>query len=199
MAGFDLRLRTAIDAAEAVFARSGYGGASMRDIASAAGMSIAGLYYYLPSKQRALELVCERAFGALLDSLDVAVVAAAPPEAKLRAFVRDHLRFVVEHPAAFRVLLYDMDSLEGQARNAIQERRRRYFARAADLVVAVAQAQPSAVSSRVATAALFGMMNWTPMWHHADGGTDVAGIADQMGELFLRGVAPAPCVAEVVA
>lgn len=199
MAGFDLRLRAALDAAEAVFARSGYGGASMRDVASAAGMSIAGLYYYLPSKQRALELVCERAFGALLASLDDAVAAATSPDAKLRAFVRGHLRFVIEHPEAFRVLLYGMDALEGHARNAILERRRRYFGRAADLVIAVAQAQPSAVSTRVATAALFGMMNWTPMWHHPDGDADVAAVADQMYELFLRGIAPSALPAEVMA
>jgi|SRR5271166_725885 len=199
MAGFDLRLREALDAAEAVFARKGYGSASMRDIASAAGMSIAGLYYYLPSKQRALELVCERAFGTLLDSLDEAIAAAMAPDAKLRAFVRGHLRFVIEHPEAFRVLLYGMDALEGQARNAIQERRRRYFARATDLVIAVGQAQPSVVSTRVATAALFGMMNWTPMWHHADGAADVSAIADQMYEIFLRGIAPSPLAEEVVA
>lgn len=199
MAGFDLRLREALDAAEAVFARKGYGSASMRDIASAAGMSIAGLYYYLPSKQRALELVCERAFGTLLDSLDEAIAAAMAPDAKLRAFVRGHVRFVIEHPEAFRVLLYGMDALEGQARNAIQERRRRYFARATDLVIAVGKAQPSVVSTRVATAALFGMMNWTPMWHHADGAADVSAIADQMYEIFLRGIAPSPLHEEVVA
>ena len=92
-----------------------------------------------------------------------------------------------------------MDSLEGAAREAVHERRRRYFARAADLVIAVQQAEPSAVSTRVATAALFGMMNWTPMWHHAGGDGDVAGIAEQMYELFLRGVAPTALAREVVA
>ena len=196
---FGMRLIIALDAAESVFAGKGYGGASMRDIANVAGMSIAGLYYYLPSKQRALELVCDRAFDGLLAALDGAIAAADSPEAKLRAFVRDHLRFVVEHPDAFRVLLYDMDSLEGPARQAVQERRRRYFARALDLVMAVQQSEPSPISTRVATAALFGMMNWTPMWHHADGDPDVAGIAEQMYELFLRGVAPSALPAEVVA
>ncbi|HME81667.1 MAG TPA: TetR family transcriptional regulator [Candidatus Eremiobacteraceae bacterium] len=198
MASFDQRLLTALDAAEAVFAGKGYDGASMRDIAGAAGMSIAGLYYYLPSKQHALELVCERAFGALFDSLDRAVAGAAAPDAKLRAFMRGHLRFVVAHPGAFRVLLYDMDALEGQARSAIQERRRRYFARATELVMSVARSQPSPVSSRVATGALFGMMNWTPMWQHGGDAAEAAAIADQMCELYLRGITP-PQATEVVA
>jgi len=198
MASFDQRLLTALDAAEAVFAGKGYDGASMRDIAGAAGMSIAGLYYYLPSKQRALEMVCERAFGALHDALESATASATTPDATLRAFVRGHLRFVVQHPGAFRVLLYDMDALEGQARNAIQERRRRYFARATELVTGVARLRPSAVSSRVATGALFGMMNWTPMWQHGGDAADAAAIADQMCELYLRGIAP-PQVSEVVA
>ncbi len=199
MTGFDRRLSVALDAAEAVFARRGYGGASMRDIARAAHMSIAGLYYYLPSKQHALELICTRAFVALSESLDRSIASPSTPEAKLRAFVRGHLRFVFEHPSAFRVLLWGIDSLEGPARGAIQERRRRYFARASDLVIAVAQEQPSSVSSRVATAALFGMMNWTPMWHRADGSADVAGIAGQMCDLFMRGIITSPRATEVVA
>jgi hypothetical protein len=43
------------------------------------------------------------------------------------------------------------------------------------------------------------MMNWTPMWHHAGDSNDVAGIAEQMYELFLRGVAPSALASEVVA
>jgi TetR/AcrR family transcriptional regulator, cholesterol catabolism regulator len=191
---YHIRALGALDAAEKVFARRGFGEATMREIADAAGISVAGLYYYLPGKQHALYLSCERAFRRLIRGLDRALTSSADPREQLRAFVRGHLEFVIGQPNAFRVLLRDMDALEGEDRVVIVELRRQYFSRAADLVIAVQQqAELSTASTRVATAALFGMMNWTPMWHHDVSDDDAASVADQMTELFLHGVtAPSP-------
>jgi AcrR family transcriptional regulator len=178
-----------LDAAERIFARRGFGQATMREIADEARISIAGLYYYLPCKQRALYLSCERAFRQLLERLDRAVATAATPHEQLKAFVQGHLEFVIRYPSAFRVLLRDMDALIGEDRAAVWELRRQYFSRAGDLVIAVQQQRkPSTVSTRVATAALFGMMNWTPMWRHEIEDGEAARIADQMTQLFLHGV-----------
>ena len=187
MKAFESRLRTALDAAERVFAEKDYGDATMRDVAAAAGLSIAGLYYYLPSKQRALFLICERAFAALAAGLDRALAASHDPQAQFRAFVRAHVGFIMGRPNAYRALLH-ADSLEGDERAIVFESRRRYFARVADLVIAVQQERRSSVSTHVATAALFGMMNWAPMWHHRGDAVDPVRIADEMATLFLHGV-----------
>ena len=181
------RLNTALDAAERVFAEKDYGMATMRDIAAAAGLSIAGLYYYLPSKQRALFLVCERALTALMEGLDRALTASPVPQDQLHALVRTHVGFVTSKPQAYRALLL-VDSLEGIDRAKILELRRRYFAQVSDLVIAVQQERPSSISTRVATAALFGMMNWAPTWHHVGNTADAARIADEMTTLFLHGM-----------
>ena len=194
---YHLRAVRTLDAAERVFARRGFGQATMREIADEASISIAGLYYYLPSKHRALYLCCERAFRQLLDRLDRTVATAENPHEQLKAFVHEHLEFVIHHPSAFRVLLRDMDALESEDRASIWELRRQYFSRAGDLVIAVQQQlEPSTVSTRVATAALFGMMNWTPMWYHEVDDDEAAHIADQMTQLFLHGVTT-PSLAEV--
>jgi AcrR family transcriptional regulator len=194
---YQIKALGALDAAERIFARRGFGQATMREIADEAGTSIAGLYYYLPCKQRALYLSCERAFRQLLERLDRAVSMTVSPHEQLKAFVQGHLEFVIHHPSAFRVLLRDMDALEGGDRAVIWELRRQYFTRAGDLVIAVQQQlKPSTVSTRVATAALFGMMNWTPMWRHEIDDDEAAGIADQMTQLFLHGVS-SPSLAEV--
>jgi AcrR family transcriptional regulator len=194
---YDSRLGVALDAAERVFAEKDYGMATMRDVAAATGLSIAGLYYYLPSKQRALFLVCERTLAALMEGLDRALTASALAEDQLRALVRAHVGFITRKPHAYRALLL-VDALNGTDRDTILELRRRYFARVADLVIAVQQERPSSISTRVATAALFGMMNWAPTWHHVGDPADTASIADEMTTLFLRGViarAPAELIA----
>jgi len=184
---YDSRMQSALDAAERVFAEKDYGMATMRDVAAATGRSIAGLYYYLPSKQRALFLVCERALGALAEGLDRALSESPIARDQLRALVRAHVGFITSRPQAYRALLL-VDSLEGEDRATILELRRRYFARVADLVIAVQQERPSSISTRVATAALFGMMNWAPTWHHVGDVADSTRIADEMTTLFLCGM-----------
>jgi TetR/AcrR family transcriptional regulator, cholesterol catabolism regulator len=189
---YDLRLHAALAAAERVFSEKDYGMATMRDVAAAAGLSIAGLYYYLPSKQRALFLVCDRTLSALMEGLDRALTTSTVAEDQLRALVRAHVGFITQKRHAYRALLL-VDALRGADRASIIELRRRYFARVADLVIAVQQQRPTSISTRVATAALFGMMNWAPTWNHTVDATDTASVADEMTALFLRGViAPAP-------
>lgn len=185
---FDVRLSDAVDAAERVFAERGYGLASMRDVADAAGLSIAGLYYYLPGKERALFLVCERAFLDLTRASDLAVKTGGGHEDRLHAFVRGHVDFFARKPHAYRVLLHDLEALEDEHRSRIFELRRTYFTRAADLVIAVQQERRSNIPTHVATAALFGMMNWMPMWHR-DGVEGAGRVAAEMSRLFIHGVA----------
>ena len=47
-----------IDAAATVFARKGYHGASTKDVADRLGIRQGSIYYYVPSKEAALEEVC---------------------------------------------------------------------------------------------------------------------------------------------
>src|SRR5438445_8678237 len=49
-----------LDAAEAVFAEHGYGGASTREIARRAGIPFGGLHYHWGSKRQLWQAVCKR-------------------------------------------------------------------------------------------------------------------------------------------
>ena len=64
------RRRTAeiIDAAANVFARRGFHGASTQDIADVLGVRQASLYYYFPSKEVALEMVCARGVEGFVEA-----------------------------------------------------------------------------------------------------------------------------------
>jgi AcrR family transcriptional regulator len=192
---YDRRFEDALDSAEVLFAEKGFHAASMRDIARAAGVSVAGLYYYLPSKQATLYLVCNRVF----DRLEAAARAVSPtgdPRRGLETFVRNHLRYMIENRHAYRVLLHDMKALEGDFREKLRARRRRYFSLLSDLVGRL-QTKGASVSARLAAAALFGMLNWAPTWYRRelDGGADE--LADRLLALFLRGFsAPALALAE---
>ena len=182
------RLGEVLDSAETVFAEKGFHGASMRDVAKAADVSVAGLYYYLPGKQIALHLICERIFDDL-EAGTLQLAAVDDPILRLETFVREHLRYIVDHHQAYRVLLHDLDVLQGSDRDKLHGRRRRYFSIAAKLIESVAETAGLA-SPRLAAATLFGMLNWAPMWYRPDLDGDVDELARNVLAIFLRGVAP---------
>lgn len=73
------------------FAEKGFDGASMQDLARAAGMSVGNFYRYFPSKDAIIEAMVgydlaeiERDFAAILKAED--------PRAALRAQIAEHLR-----------------------------------------------------------------------------------------------------------
>jgi AcrR family transcriptional regulator len=84
-----------LEAASRVFARSGYHGASMSEIAAEAGFSKGALYWNFASK--------EDLFFALLDELDeqlralITAAAAAPPEAEANEELSRDLSAVLEN------------------------------------------------------------------------------------------------------
>jgi hypothetical protein len=51
---YEERFETILKSAAAIFAQRGYARASIRDVAKAAGISVAGLYYYCRSKEVAV-------------------------------------------------------------------------------------------------------------------------------------------------
>ena len=71
-------------AAVTVMGEDGYEGASMRDIAARAGVSVAALYYHFPSKQDLLREFLDEAYDVILARLERRLAAAAPtPVARL--------------------------------------------------------------------------------------------------------------------
>ncbi|MBI4561994.1 MAG: helix-turn-helix transcriptional regulator, partial [Candidatus Rokubacteria bacterium] len=73
------RYPTIIQAALEAFARRGYHQASIREIARAADLSLAGLYHYVRGKDELLFLVIDRSLDGLLAKLDAALAEAVTP------------------------------------------------------------------------------------------------------------------------
>src|SRR5215469_3158135 len=80
-----------IDAAARVFAERGYHGTSTQAIADVLGMRQASLYYYFPSKEAALELVCLRGTDGFVEAAEAVVHSGATPIEKLARLVAAHI------------------------------------------------------------------------------------------------------------
>lgn len=96
-------VRTALmDAALRAFARKGYEGATVRDIAAEAGVAPGLLYHYFESKEAVLQALFERSGGLVLHAF-ARVAAVDDPAERFAALVRVSAEIVREHQDFWRV------------------------------------------------------------------------------------------------
>lgn len=184
---YDERLEHLLATAARVFAEKGYHPTTMRDLARATGMSLAGMYYYVPSKDDLLYLIQERCFQQVLNGAEAAVEQASDPSERLRRFIRYHVTFFASNMDAMKVLSHEADVLDTERDGAIAALKRRYVNFLTGLLDALG-IETKEPAGHVAGFALFGMMNWIYTWYHPEGAVDPGALADVFSDIFLHGV-----------
>ena len=115
-----------LDKSLPLFARSGYAGVSMRDIARAVGISGAALYHHYPDKQSLYVEAMGHAFADKASSIQSALDDTGTPEQRLERFVTSFTKQMAGDPD-FRALLHrelldgDEDRLKLLAENVFVE------------------------------------------------------------------------------
>ena len=155
------------DVALRVFAERGYDGASMDDVARAAGITKASIYHHVSGKEALLERGLGRALDALFAVLD------EPASREGRAIER--LRHIVERVAATTLsllpeltVLFRVHGSSRSERDAVD--RRRAFDRVVTGIIADAQREGDVradVDPRLAVRLIFGMSNSVVEWYRS--------------------------------
>jgi AcrR family transcriptional regulator len=102
------RTREAIlEAAGRAFAARGFDGASLREIAAAAGVAQPLLVYHFGSKEGVWRAAVDRLFGRVAQATEAALAEADPEagEARLRALLRSFIGVVARDTAWLQILL----------------------------------------------------------------------------------------------
>jgi len=176
-----------------VFNDKGYEGASIRDIAQRSRVSLAGLYYYVQSKEELLYLIQKHSFTTLLARLEEQLESVEPePEARLRLFIRNHLEYFLQNREAMKVLSHEAESLKPPFAGEVAELKRAYYRRARNLLEELKRERRlKGLNTRVAVLSLFGMMNWIYTWHNPRMDPNADALAEHIAGLFLKGVGAA--------
>jgi AcrR family transcriptional regulator len=180
----DSRLDTLLADAAQIFADRGFHGTSMRDLSRASGLSLSGIYHYVESKHELLFLIQERCFTEVAEGARVAVAQETEPEARLRAFIRQHVLFFTGHMHEMKVLSHEAEELTGTMATAIRRRKREYVAFVSGLLEDI---DVRGVDPQIAAYALFGMINWIYTWYRPSGPIQPGYLADEIARLFLDG------------
>ena len=121
--GFDAKRLHLLKSAARVFAEEGYDKASMRRLAAAADVSLAGIYHYVASKDELLYWIQYHTFDSLLQGLESSLRGVSDPRERLATAVRNHVRHFGENMHELKVCAREVETLEGEAYDAVHERR----------------------------------------------------------------------------
>ena len=187
---FDQRWLQLLDASARVFAAEGYDRASMRRLAGEAKLSLSGVYHYVAGKEELLYWIQLQTFDSLIKGLQDAVSGFSDPRKRLHVAVQSHIRHFAEHMQELKVCARELDALEGEAYRDVQERRRTYFEAMHALVQALPPKPDAPLDPWLATANLFGMLNWFYQWFEPRRSrVSLDHLAAQQTALFLGGYA----------
>jgi TetR/AcrR family transcriptional regulator, cholesterol catabolism regulator len=166
-AGKHRRSAEILDAAARVFAQHGYHGATTQQIADLLGIRQASLYYYFPSKEVALEIVCMQGVEDFHERARAIAAGAGSAAEKIAALVRAHLMPLLDTADYVRVFLNERQHLPHASRRRIAK-----WSRGIERVIAevikdgVRRGEFRAdVDPRLATLALLGMLNAVSAWY----------------------------------
>lgn len=184
-----LKLQRILRHAARVFYEKGYEGASIRDISRASHVSLAGLYYYVESKQELLYLIQTYTFRTVVARLEERLAGISDPVERLRVLVRNHLEYFLRHPVEMKVLSHEDEALEGAYRKEVFQIKRRYYGIALSIFEEMRERGITRrVNPRVAMLSLFGMMNWVYTWHRPNIDPGAGALAETVAGMFLEGV-----------
>jgi TetR/AcrR family transcriptional regulator, cholesterol catabolism regulator len=184
MRPYDERLDHLLAQAARVFAEKGYHSTTMRDLAAASGMSLAGMYYYTKGKEDLLALIQERCFARVLKGAEQAVASARGSADRLQAFIQHHVTFFARHMAEMKVLSHE------PARGVTAIKRK--YVDLLERLLKDAAPDETSVDRSAAAYVLFGMMNWIYNWYDPAGEIDPERLATLITRIFLGGFVEVP-------
>jgi AcrR family transcriptional regulator len=189
---YDARRAATIAAAAALFAREGFNGASVADLAKRCKSSKALVYHYFKAKEDLLYEMMISHVRALELAAREAMTLEARAEPRLRELARRFMALYVGAADRHKVLLNDLDHLPKPRRAEIVAAQRGLIEIVRRLLSEIAPALKRKRGESFAAAMLFfGMINWTHVWFDPKGPVTAEALADLAVDLTLGGLAKA--------
>jgi TetR/AcrR family transcriptional regulator len=186
--GYQVQREEILARAAELFARNGFQGTSMNDVAEACGVSKPALYHYVRDKYQLLAEIAMahvarlRTLVAEVQQLDLA------PEPRARMLIERFVEAYANAQNDHRVLTEDVKFMQPEDRERVLDGQREVVDAFAD---AIAGVRPEVATARMAkplTMLLFGMINWTFTWLQPKGQLRHADLAPMVADLFFGGL-----------
>ena len=188
-ADYDERKEAIVEAAAALYARRGFNGASVADLAERCKTSKSLIYHYYQSKEDILFDVMISHVRALDEAARKAIAGEGDPALKLRRLAHAFMALYVGATDRHKVLLNELDNLDDKRRAEIVKTQRGLIEIVQRLLGEIEpKLKKRAGESYAAAMLFFGMINWTHTWFDAKGPVSADAIADMAVDVTLDGI-----------
>lgn len=175
-----------ISVAETIFNKQGFDGASMRDIASAAKMQPASMYYHFESKDELLWAVWEKGGVELLNRVNTAIATKTAPWQRMETGCVAHVSGLLDWRRANQVLFvmppwHYPNSIKARV-IAIRHEYEQIFVKLIDDLPL-----RTGVDRRYLRLTLIGALSWSLFWFKKDRDTPAV-IAKQVLSMLREGI-----------
>ena len=183
-----------LETAARIFCEKGFDKASMDDVADAVGLTKAGLYHHIGSKEELLFEIMSYGMGLFEQNVLNRVMAISDPLERLKATLRGHVLLVTrDRPKEVTVILHESNALRGRYRDKINARKKRYITLVEKTIRELVKSGAARRVDPSATAfAMLGMINWIYQWYRPGGRLDENALADALSDVFLGGILARP-------
>jgi AcrR family transcriptional regulator len=184
------RQRAVLETAARLICEKGYEAASVQDIADACGLTKAGLYYYIRSKEDLLLAIQSYGMDIFEERVLQDVLSIPDPVERLKACMDRNIQLVTEGwSKEVTIILHEHETLTGAARQRINARKKRYVQfLESSFEEAMRAGRIRRVEPRVAAFAFLGQVLWIYKWFRPDGKIPADRLAREMLDLFFGGL-----------
>jgi len=186
----NLRVRRILEQSARLIYQHGFESTSMQQIADACGLTKAGIYHYIKTKEELVVAIMHYGMDLFEEEIYQKVVDIQDPVERLRMAMMRNIKLTLSRKEV-AVILNEPQTLPRAAQRELNARRRQYVTLLETTFrEAIERGQIRSIDPTVATFSFLGIILWTPNWYRADGRLSMEQLAAEAFDLFFRGLAP---------
>lgn len=179
-----------LDDAANLFAREGYEGTSLGDLAESVGVTKAAIYHYFPNKKEIYEGIIVRTLEGLFQAVSTATSAASSPQDALLRFMTAHADFFEDHYNGFLAMLVGYGGMRNVVMITEAQHLRDDYENLLRKVISdgIKTGKFREVDVHVTSRAALSMLNWMARWFKPGKGRRASSFAREYCDLILGGL-----------
>ena len=185
----ELQRRTVLNAAAELFAKKGYAGTSMADVAKVLDISRPALYYYFNTKEEILTFMVQEVTLSLMQLGESLSDRKLDPASTLYELVKSNAMLILSNTVLFKVIERSEEYFPA-ATAAINTRAKRAIFDKFKVTIqrGIKTRHFGKMNPSVGAFAVLGLCNWSAWWYQPDGAMSDKDVAVQLATMALAAV-----------
>ncbi len=171
-----------------LFYKNGYDNTSTRELAEAAGLSVAGLYYFFHDKEAVLYTILLQSIIDLNGVVTSLLNKGDELESSIRGMITRLCEHSVDHKMELIILNREEGRLNAEQRAEIRRYRREAYDALKNELLGLRNKDLDSDEANAIAFNIFAMTTWFSRWYNPNGAKTIQELAKDMADLLFYGI-----------